>query len=434
MKFINKTFLIYLNPLYVRELEEYLNIKSDFKDTKILILNSQKKYVLKSEYNTKYIDSLTKEELKNYLLINDRIIVIVDDSKNLSQEFIDLFDISYNIINHSNFVFKENILLVEKLELKEFNFNYKWLYSIAFILVSVLLIFVFKLDLQILYRSFFSTFLQSLPFLWLGILLSELLKRFISEEFILKLFNFNKFLSYLIAILFGGILPICDCAMVPLSASLAMKKCPKFIIVAFLLSSSSLNPLAIYTSYIAFNSRIDIVVYRIIFSIILAIICSIFFISDRHQMLRIDNINQACSCDNFSEKKSIQLINNVYNEIVEICTYLVLACFGASMIRMIMLESNISLLNTHPILVILFVIIISIFLSLCSSSNSFIARSFLNIIPLYASLAFMILGPVLDIKNMVIIFKKFTVRFSVKYILVLLLCSIILITCLRFVL
>ena len=59
-------------------------------------------------------------------------------------------------------------------------------------------------------------------------------------------------------------------------------------------------------------------------------------------------------------------------------------------------------------------ILLSAFMSVCSSSNAFISRSFLSVFPPISVMAFMVLGPMLDLSNLFMLSANFRKKFIMK--------------------
>ena len=67
------------------------------------------------------------------------------------------------------------------------------------------------------------------------------------------------------------------------------------------------------------------------------------------------------------------------------------------------------------ILVILAMMVLAFCVSICSTADAIIARSFITVIPLPGILAFLIFGPLLDIKNYVLLRNLFPSSFVKVY-------------------
>ena len=71
---------------------------------------------------------------------------------------------------------------------------------------------------------FISIFLESLPFLLLGSLISSVIETYVSDDKLSKLIPKNKILGSLVGVFLGFFIPACDCAVIPVSKRLLKKK------------------------------------------------------------------------------------------------------------------------------------------------------------------------------------------------------------------
>ena len=62
----------------------------------------------------------------------------------------------------------------------------------------------------------------------------------------------------------------------------------------------------------------------------------------------------------------------------------------------------------------LVMMIMAFLLSLCSSSDAFIARSFASRFPMGAVMGFLVFGPMIDIKNVIMLSSGFSKRFIAR--------------------
>ena len=68
-------------------------------------------------------------------------------------------------------------------------------------------------------------------------------------------------------------------------------------------------------------------------------------------------------------------------------------------------------MNKVNAVAVIAMIIAAFFISVCSTSNAFIARTFYNVMPANAILAFIVMGPMLDITNLSVMLGTFKRRF-----------------------
>ena len=72
--------------------------------------------------------------------------------------------------------------------------------------------------------TFVNMILEGLPFLLIGSIVSAIIQLFITEEMIQKVLPKNQIISLLIASIVGIIMPICECAIIPVTKSLIRKR------------------------------------------------------------------------------------------------------------------------------------------------------------------------------------------------------------------
>ena len=92
--------------------------------------------------------------------------------------------------------------------------------------------------------------------------------------------------------------------------------------------------------------------------------------------------------------------------------FLVIGSFIAALLRSIVPISVFESMMASPWLAIVLMMALAVLLNLCSEADAFIAASFRTVLPGSAQLAFMVLGPMLDIKLLLMylpVFKKRTI-------------------------
>ena len=123
---------------------------------------------------------------------------------------------------------------------------------------------------------FTSIFLESLPFLLLGAVISSIIETYVSNETMAKIIPKNKVLGSIVGIFLGFFLPACDCAVIPVSKRLLKKKVPINVAVSFMLASPIINPVVLLSTYYAFyNKNPEIFWFRLLFGILIALIIGI---------------------------------------------------------------------------------------------------------------------------------------------------------------
>lgn len=273
--------------------------------------------------------------------------------------------------------------------------------------------------------TFVNMILEGLPFLLIGSIVSAIIQLFITEEMIQKVLPKNQIISLLIASIVGIIMPICECAIIPVTKSLIRKKVPIKIAITFMLSVPILNPIVIISTYYAFND-IKIVLIRFLGGIILSIIIGVIvdFLSSKSKdvLNRKTEYSDLCDCgcltnDYFIKKSKIRLcIEHSNKEFLNILEYYIYGSFLSSIFIELIDENMLISLGKGKIIPIIIMMSISFLLSLCSEADAFVAKGFLNHFSIPAISAFLILGPMMDLKNAIIISSYFKKTFTIKLI------------------
>ena len=280
---------------------------------------------------------------------------------------------------------------------------------------------------------FLSILFESLPFLLLGAFISAIIEHYVSEEKMAKMFPKNIFLGSIVGIFLGFFLPACDCAVIPISKRLIQKRVPISVAVSFMLASPIINPVVLLSTYTAF-SKVDMSIfyYRLILGIIVSLIIGIIMgiIFKDKEILKdsVEELKEDTLEDDFKElekytKNNHYFFNNVKSiledtskDFYDVLKYLMVGAIIASSIQVFMPRSILTFFNANPICSIIVLMIFAYLISLCSNSDSFIGRSLLNTFGSTGVLAYLILGPMIDIKNTIVLMGNFKSKFVWSFI------------------
>jgi len=277
---------------------------------------------------------------------------------------------------------------------------------------------------------FISLLVQILPFLLLGALISSLIQVFVPASKFNSIFKSTSPKSMLVALFAGVLFPVCDCAMVPVATSIVKKGYSAPVAITFLLASPAVNPIVILSTMYAFPNQPRVVVYRIVFGLIIALLAGLsMIVIDRKKGASIikDYINKYSISQSSTVKlnlngrmKYIEAIAiHTKNELFKMGFYLIIGAFISSCLQVLVSKGIFLQMNKVNSISVLVMILAAFFISICSTSNAFIARSFYNIMPMNSLLAFMVMGPMLDVTNLSVMLGTFKKNFVFKLILVL---------------
>ncbi|MCC5623487.1 permease [Nostoc sp. CHAB 5715] len=324
------------------------------------------------------------------------------------------------------------------------------------------------------FTIFLSLLVEAMPFLLLGVLLSSVILVFVDVSKLVEKIPKNPLLGALVGSMIGFLFPVCECGNVPVARRFLMQGVPIPVVIGFLLGAPTINPIVIWSTWTAFNGLpegITIVVLRVVFSLLISTIIGYVFSfqkdlspivqtaiarymkfnppappetkrrGKRYQIqqeaaapnilqsgtyilggkagmpMRIDsNLVQPTTPISNSNKpladKLRLVLDNSIQEFRELGGVMVLGSAIAAGIQVLAPRELILSLGTGPINSIVVMLILAAVVSICSTVDSFFALSFASTFSSGSLLAFLVFGPMIDIKGiglMLSIFKPKTV-------------------------
>lgn len=268
-------------------------------------------------------------------------------------------------------------------------------------------------DLTNFKMIFFSIIIESLPFILIGVFVSAVLNNFFSEELLKKLLPKNKFLGIFIASILGIVFPLCECGMVPIARRLVQKGVPIYIAATFMFSTPIINPVVVAATSLAFNTNPKIVWIRLgiafLVSVTIGIIVSVVFTETQ---LKSDSIlhDSCCGLSHQSSSGFVTLffvLNDTCNEFFEMGKFLIAGAVLSALAQTIIPHSLLASIGQAPFLSIITMMIFAFFISVCSSADAFIAASLGTNFTTGSLIAFMVFGPMIDLKNTFMLYHFF---------------------------
>jgi uncharacterized membrane protein YraQ (UPF0718 family) len=268
---------------------------------------------------------------------------------------------------------------------------------------------------------FLSILYEAFPFILIGILVSSFIQVLIPSAILEKLFTKNKPIAYLTALFAGIIFPVCDCASVPVAARLVKKGVPVPIAVTFYLAAPIVNPIVIASTLYAFPSQPSVALLRVVLGLLVALIAGLVIPRDTSDILNTARASaRGCGCtDGHHHEKDRpsrlrEVLKHAAEEFFEVGIYLIIGALISSVIQTVVPKNIMASLGGSIVLSILSMMLAAFILSICSTSDAFIARTFASSLPMASVMGFMVLGPMLDLKNLFLLLGQFKKRFVLK--------------------
>lgn len=314
------------------------------------------------------------------------------------------------------------------------------------------------------YTIFLSLLVEAIPFLLIGVLFSSMLLFFVDERALVEKVPKNPLLAAVCGSLLGFLFPVCECGNVPVARRLITQGAPTAFAIGFLLAAPTINPIVIWVTWVAFRDQPEIVVLRVVFSLLIAIIIGYVFsfqkdlspivqptlarylkfnrpqkaLAKRNeqeleaavpsilkpgtyllggklggQAVRMETAAVEATLPGYSPSKPFWdkmrlVIENSIQELRELGAVLVLGSAIAAAIQVLAPRELILSLGVGPIVSILTMLVLATVVSICSTVDAFFALSFASSFTGGSLLAFLVFGPMIDLKGiglMLSIFK-----------------------------
>ncbi|MCY7965442.1 permease [Bacillus inaquosorum] len=260
---------------------------------------------------------------------------------------------------------------------------------------------------------FISILIEAIPFILIGVILSGIIQMFVSEEMIARIMPKNRFLAVLFGALAGVLFPACECGIIPITRRLLLKGVPLHAGVAFMLTAPIINPIVLFSTYIAFGNRWSVVFYRgglaLAVSLIIGIILSYQF--KDNQLLKPDEPGHHHHHHHTLLQKLGGTLRHAIDEFFSVGKYLIIGAFIAAAMQTYVKTSTLLAIGQNDVSSSLVMMGLAFVLSLCSEVDAFIASSFSSTFSLGSLIAFLVFGAMVDIKNLLMMLAAFKKRF-----------------------
>lgn len=277
---------------------------------------------------------------------------------------------------------------------------------------------------------FLGIFIEAAPFLLLGTIASGVVEVFFNQDDLTRLIPRDPIRGALVGAMLGFFFPVCECGVVPLTRRLFKKGLPLSVGVTFLLAAPAFNPIAIASTLAAFGFG-KMLFLRVGFTLMISILTGLVFAAQKHpeQLLRATAWAPISGGAELAAEAPAstfvrpglraglpQVIAVAVDEFFEMGRYLILGSLLASLMQTIITQSMLLGLSTGPIISVLVLITLAVVLSICSTVDAFIALAFTGAFTTGSIMAFLVFGPMVDIKSTIMylgVFKRRAVLYLI---------------------
>jgi uncharacterized membrane protein YraQ (UPF0718 family) len=269
---------------------------------------------------------------------------------------------------------------------------------------------------------FTSIIYEALPFVVLGVVIAGLLEEFVPQQAIAKVIPSSRLLAIGMGGLLGIVFPMCECGIIVVMRRLLRKGLPLSVCVAYMLAGPILNVVVLTSTYVAFNppdpdfhilgGPLNVVLLRAGLGYLTACVTALLV---EWQYRRYGNellhpsitraLRVAEEENNTNEgprswkQRVANITETALHDFVDIMVFLILGAGLAAGGRLALQQGNlVGIIQDQPEVAILIMMGIAVLFCLCSEADAFVAANFQAFWPPASKLAFLVLGPMMDIK------------------------------------
>lgn len=241
---------------------------------------------------------------------------------------------------------------------------------------------------------FCGVFLQAVPFLVLGVIISGLVATYVSPQRLAGWLPKRPLAAVGAAGLAGAALPGCECGSVPVARRLFSDGAVGAAALTFMLSAPAINPVVLVATAVAFPGQPAMVAGRAAASLLTAVVMGVIWSRwgkpgwikprqpDHHEP-------DAPAWTVFSEAAR--------HDFLQASAYLVIGAAAAATLRVLVPPWVFEHMAGHLAVGVITMALLAVVLALCSEADAFVAAS-LTLVPLIPRLVFLVVGPAVDVK------------------------------------
>jgi uncharacterized membrane protein YraQ (UPF0718 family) len=294
---------------------------------------------------------------------------------------------------------------------------------------------------------------------------SSLLAVLVDERQLIAWVPKHPVLAAIVGSLFGCFFPVCECGNLPVARRLLMQGAPAALAIGFLLAAPTVNPIVFWATWVAFRDQPAMVFWRLLLTVVISVIIACIFSVQKdlrpflqpaiarywpapvaspttsptavespllaggtyllgtQGAVKLDQpfvpaLETSYLAKASWDTKANAVLDMMLQEFRELGAVLVMGSAIAATVQVAIPRDWILALGQGPITSILAMMLLACVVSICSTVDSFFALSFASLFTSGSILAFLVFGPMIDLKNISLLLTTFKAR-AVIYLFVL---------------
>ena len=294
-------------------------------------------------------------------------------------------------------------------------------------------------DVQDFVLNFLSIFWEAMPFVVLGALIAGVLEELLPQTLLTRLLPKSPLPAVVVGASLGLLFPMCECGIVVVMRRLLRKGLPLSSCIAYMLAGPIVNVVVLLSTFVAFDAHglgWPMVLLRGGMGFVTACVAGLVvhrvhakygnsLLTDAAAPPRVAALGLV---EEDGPKQSMtpfarvgRMSETALHDVMDIAVFLLLGAALAALTKVFVTPDAVQTFSREmPYLAIPAMMLNAFVLCLCSEADAFVAASFTEM-SVSSKLAFLVLGPMLDIKLLLM----YTRVFRPRLILTLVLCTVV---------
>ena len=262
--------------------------------------------------------------------------------------------------------------------------------------------------------AFLGILFEGAPYILLGTIISGFIDAYLPSNIMDRFLPKNRYFAIIISGFLGAIFPVCECAIVPVIRRLVQKGLPVSCAITYMLSAPIVNPIVAISTYSAFSgddalfmtlSRIGVAYFiTVLFGFVIHQFSVRSILKDKllnkiqkTPLSAVKDSSQEAKLTNPTSDKLLIALRSSSRDFLDVGMYFIIGVMITALYRTQIDQSIVDGFGESDWVGIPTMMILSFVLSLCSTSDAFIASQMLSF-SASAKLAFLTYGPMMDVK------------------------------------
>lgn len=266
--------------------------------------------------------------------------------------------------------------------------------------------------------AFLSILFEGAPYIMIGTVLSGLIAAFLDSKLLDKVLPKSRLLATFMAGFLGLVFPVCECAIVPVIRRLVQKGLPISCAVTYMLAAPIMNPIVAVSTLTAFKEfqkvtglgdlgNATMTISRLSLGYLVAVIVGLIILRFRPAQILQTSVLEAIdhaaaeaakpsTTKNFNAKL-VHAMRAAMGDFLDTAMYFTIGVMITAVFNTQVDQAILGTVAKSEWLALPSIMGLAMVLSLCSTSDAFIAAP-MAVFSMAAKLAFLVFGPMMDIK------------------------------------